>query len=46
MTLAMAEEAKGADVKTLQKRLKDLGYFKHTVDGKFGRDTTNALKLQ
>ena len=35
---------KGADVKTLQKRLKELGYFKSTIDGKFGRDTANALK--
>ena len=48
-TVAVPEEslksgAKGQDVKTLQKRLKELGYFKSAVDGKFGRDTVNALK--
>ena len=48
-TVAVPEEslkngAKGNDVKTLQKRLKELGYFNHTIDGKFGRDTENALK--
>ena len=48
-TVAIPEEslktgAKGQDVKTLQKRLKELGYFKSTIDGKFGRDTVNALK--
>ena len=48
-TVAVPEEslktgAKGEDVKTLQKRLKELGYFKSTIDGKFGRDTVNALK--
>ena len=48
-TVAVPEESlksgdKGADVKTLQKRLKELGYFRRTVDGKFGRDTLNALK--
>ncbi len=47
-TVAVPEEslksgATGADVKTLQKRLKELGYFKSTVDGKFGRDTVKAL---
>ena len=48
-TVAVPEEPlkngdKGADVKTLQKRLKELGYFNSTIDGKFGRDTVNALK--
>ena len=48
-TVAVPEESlksgdKGDDVKTLQKRLKELGYFKSTVDGKFGRDTVSALK--
>ena len=48
-TVAVPEEslksgATGADVKTLQKRLKELGYFKKAIDGKFGRDTVNALK--
>ena len=35
---------KGDDVKTLQKRLKELGYYRSTIDGKMGRDTVNALK--
>lgn len=34
----------GTDVKTIQTRLKALGYYKSVIDGKFGRDTTNALK--
>ena len=36
--------AKGDDVKLLQKRLKDLGYYKSSVDGKMGKGTVNALK--
>ena len=48
-TVAVPEESlksgdTGTEVKTLQKRLKELGYFKSTIDGKFGRDTVNALK--
>ena len=35
---------KGDDVKTLQTRLKQLGYYKSNIDGKMGRDTVNALK--
>ena len=35
---------KGDDVKLLQKRLKDLGYYKSTIDGKMGKGTVNALK--
>ena len=34
----------GADVKTLQKRLKELKYYKGTVDGKMGKSTVKALK--
>ena len=34
----------GDDVKTVQKRLKTLGYYKSNIDGKMGRDTVNALK--
>ena len=34
----------GADVKKVQQRLKDLGYFTDTVDGKFGTATVKALK--
>ena len=48
-TVAVPEEsiksgAKGNDVKTLQKRLKELGYYKSSIDGKFGKTTENALK--
>ena len=35
---------KGDDVKNIQRRLKELGYYKSAVDGKFGRTTTSALK--
>ena len=35
---------KGDDVKKVQQRLKDLGYFTDTVDGKFGDATVKALK--
>ena len=35
---------KGDDVKLLQTRLKDLGYYKSKVDGKMGKGTVNALK--
>lgn len=36
--------ASGAEVKQLQQRLSDLGYFTGTVDGKFGQATVKALK--
>ena len=36
--------SEGADAKTVQQRLKDLGYYKGNVDGKFGRASVNALK--
>ena len=35
---------KGDDVKLLQTRLKELGYYKSKVDGKMGKGTVNALK--
>ena len=35
---------KGDDVKLVQKRLKELGYYKSSVDGKMGKGTVNALK--
>ena len=34
----------GTDVKTVQQRLKDLGYYTGAVDGKFGTTTVTALK--
>ena len=48
-TMAVPSESlrngdKGDDVKLLQKRLKDLGYYKSSVDGKMGKGTVKALK--
>lgn len=40
---SLKEGASGADVKTLQKRLKELGYYKSSIDGKFGRLVTKAV---
>lgn len=34
----------GSDVKTIQRRLKELGYYKNTIDGKFDAWTVKALK--
>lgn len=34
----------GAAVRSLQQRLKELGYYTDTVDGKFGRSTEDAVK--
>ena len=34
----------GEEAKTVQRRLKELGYFKNRVDGKFGVQSVNALK--
>ena len=42
-TESLKEGATGADVKTLQKRLKELGYYKSSVDGKFGKLVTKAV---
>lgn len=36
--------SEGADAKTVQTRLKELGYYQGSVDGKFGRASVNALK--
>ena len=41
---SLKEGATGQDVKTLQKRLKELGYYKSSIDGKFGRLVTKAVK--
>ena len=48
-TVAVPQESlksgmKGEDVKTLQRRLKELKYYRSTIDGKFGRSTEVALK--
>ena len=34
----------GADVKLVQRRLKELGYYKGSIDGKFGSGSVKALK--
>ena len=34
----------GADVKTVQKRLKELGYYKGSIDGKMGKTTVKAVR--
>ena len=36
--------SEGSDAKAVQQRLKDLGYYKGRIDGKFGRTSVNALK--
>ncbi|NLV58416.1 MAG: SH3 domain-containing protein [Clostridiales bacterium] len=38
------EGDKGEDAKTVQQRLKDLGYYDGKVDGKFGASSVKALK--
>ena len=38
------EGSEGADAKNVQTRLKDLGYYRGELDGKFGRASVNALK--
>ncbi|MBD2447326.1 peptidoglycan-binding protein [Nostoc sp. FACHB-152] len=37
--------AKGENVRTVQQRLSELGYYKRTVDGVFGDYTRNAVSL-
>jgi len=36
--------SEGSDVKRLQQRLKDLGYYTGSVDGKFGQGTEQAVR--
>ena len=36
--------AKGDDVKTVQRKLKDLGFYRGSVDGDFGAGTEDAVK--
>ena len=40
----VARGTSGADARLVQKRLKDLGYYTGTVDGKFGSASVSALK--
>lgn len=37
--------AKGEEVRLMQQRLKDLGYYSGKIDGDFGQGTYNAVKL-
>ena len=37
--------SRGADVKTVQTRLKSWGYYKGSVDGIYGKQTVSAVKL-
>ena len=43
-TTKVEEGSKGADAKNVQTRLKDLGYYRGSLDGNFGRASVNALK--
>ena len=42
-TVSIKKGSEGEDAKTVQKRLKELGYFKSRVDGKFGNLSVKAL---
>ena len=39
----LQEGSEGQGVRALQKRLKELGYYKGSVDGSYGRETTAAV---
>lgn len=43
-TRALKRGCHGSDVKALQQKLKQLGFYKSTADGSFGRGTENAVK--
>ena len=40
----MSKGSKGDEVKTLQARLKELGFYASTIDGDYGNGTVNAIK--
>ena len=42
-TQTLRSGSQGEDVKSVQRRLKDLGYYTGSIDGKFGTGTLNAL---
>lgn len=42
-TRTLSSGCEGEDVKSMQRRLKDLGYYSGSIDGKFGTGTINAL---
>ena len=41
--VTLEDGSSGSQVKTLQQRLKDLGYYNGSVDGRFGESTTAAV---
>jgi len=43
-SLILSRGSQGAEVKTLQERLKDLGYYKGGIDGDFGFGTDAAVR--
>ena len=43
-TTTLKRGSKGEAVKTLQRRLKELGYYKSTIDGEYGSGTVSAVK--
>ncbi|MGL4789923.1 MAG: spore cortex-lytic enzyme [Anaerotignaceae bacterium] len=45
MTISYSIGARGETVKKIQQQLKNFGYFKGTVDGIFGQQTAEAVKL-
>ena len=42
--VTVKRDTEGEDAKTVQRRLKELGYYKGRVDGKFGYQSVQALK--
>jgi peptidoglycan hydrolase-like protein with peptidoglycan-binding domain len=42
--MTVKRDTEGEDAKTVQRRLKELGYYKGRVDGKFGYQSVQALK--
>jgi len=43
-TTTLKRGSKGTAVKELQQRLKELGYYKSTIDGEYGSGTVSAVK--
>ena len=41
---SVKQGSEGDDAKTVQRRLKELGYYRGNLDGKFGRSSVKALK--
>ena len=41
----LGKGSKGEEVKKIQRRLQELGYYQGTIDGEFGNQTEEAVKL-